>query len=503
MENEHSAGPESFPPVRTRRRVAPATWVLLPLFLLIFAWPFILKTDPDYWWHARTGQLIWESRALPNADPYSFTAQGKPWVMHEWLSEVLFYLIESRVGFWANVALFGLIGASSALLVYRTCRLWGLGELPSALLMVWAYLLMAGSQGVRPQTFTALFVALQGWLYTRYRKGEGRALWALPPLYVLWVNLHGGFIMGLALLGLSVAGNAVDAWRGRASGPLKPLLAVMGISVAATLLNPYGVGALLYPLEYAGTGNASMRFITEWQSPDFHDAGVTSLALALAAVMVLGVVGEPLGLTHGLWVVVTAMMGLVSIRHVQLFGIVGMPLIGARAQALVPGLRRTLTVWKRPGLAATAMWVVLVAVGLVGTQRVLSGELTPQMGQRPVATGYPYGAAEYLLSERPAGNLMNDYDWGGFLIYALYPEVPVFIDGRPDVYGDTLVERSITLKRVQPGWEDLLEEYDIGLVLMRKDSPLIAVLQREQGWTVLYEGEIETLMGRTSELAGR
>jgi hypothetical protein len=477
-------------------------WLLLaPLLLLILAWPLAQRTDPDYWWHERTGQLIWEARALPNADPYSYTARGRPWVMHEWLSEVGLYLAESRAGYWANAVLFGLVGAGTALLVYRTCRAWGVGELPAAFLTVWAFALMAGSYNVRPQAFTAFFVALEVYLLTRYKAGARRALWALPPVFALWVNLHGGYAIGLAFLGLAVCGEAVAAWLGRPAAPVRPLLLALGLAALATLLNPYGVGALLYPLGYAGTGNASMRFIQEWQSPDFHQAGFATLALALAALMAVGVGRRPLGVSEALWALLTGLMSLLSVRHIQLFGIVALPLLGARLQEEAPALRRTLSAWRRPGVLGV-LWLVVLAVPAALLASPQAGEVTLQFGRHPSARGYPAGAAEYLLRQRPAGQMLNLYGWGGYLIYTLYPDYPVFIDGRADVYGDAHMEVNQEIGRLAPGWREKMAAFDVGLVLTKKSAPLAVVLGEDPGWQVLYEGEEEALLARRSPEGG-
>jgi len=497
-------GPESTSMFRTRSAaVRQERYILLaPLLILVAVWPFIRQTDPDYWWHCRTGQLIWQSRALPQGDPFSYTAAGAPWTMHEWLSETLMYLVESRVGYWANAALFGLMGAGTALLIYLTSRLWGLGELPGAILMLWGFTLMAGSHNVRPQAFTAVLVAAEAYLLTRYKTGNRRAIWALPALYALWVNVHGGYVIGLALLGLAVVGEWLAARRGQPAAPIRPLLVATALAVGATLVNPYGVRALLYPLGYAGTGNASMRYIQEWQSPDFHQAGFVTLAVGLAALMAVGVGRRPLGMTETLWALLTAMMSLLSVRHIQLFGIVAMPLLGARAQAEVPALRRTLAAWRRPGLLAV-LWPVVAVALLAGIVRQGPEEASLQFGRAPSAVGYPSGAVAYLQEHHPTGNLLNHYGWGGYLIYSLYPGTPVFIDGRADVYGDAHMDRAMTLERLRPGWDEILEQYDVGLVLMPSESPLVTVLERDRGWATLYTGEIETLLRRTSELAGR
>jgi hypothetical protein len=143
---------------------------------------FIFVTDPDYWWHVRTGQLIVETGALPRVDGFSYTVAGQAWVTHEWLTQVAFFLIERQFGYAGNVALFALLGGCAALAVYATCRLRGLGEPVAAMLMLATWASWTSLANVRPQVVTALLVAILALLLTLNRQGHQRALWPIPPL---------------------------------------------------------------------------------------------------------------------------------------------------------------------------------------------------------------------------------------------------------------------------------------------------------------------------------
>jgi hypothetical protein len=212
------------------------TWLLLaPTLLLVFSTYWFARTDPDYWWHVRTGQYIVETGTLPRADFYSYTVNGTPWVTHEWLTELFLYLVQEQFGYAANVALFGLVGALTAMAVYATCRAWGLGEPAAIVLTLWAVVMGMGSANVRPQTLTALLLAICVLLLTRYKRGEARVLWALPPLMALWVNLHGGYVIGLVLMGLAVVGQALSRAIGRPTAPLRPLVLTMALSTRSLI----------------------------------------------------------------------------------------------------------------------------------------------------------------------------------------------------------------------------------------------------------------------------
>jgi hypothetical protein len=273
------------------------------------------------------------------------------------------------------------------------------------------------------------------------------------------------------------------------------LLAALVLSGTATLISPHGIDGLLYPFTYAGSGNASMQYVKEWQSPDFHQLYFllffgTSLLLALA----LGLARPPLGVTEALWALLFALMALQSIRHLALYAVVTMPLLGARLQAELPWLRRSLADARRstPGaiLWKLAPCSLLLAVYLTVDPSRL------QLGAEPSAATFPAGAVAYLRDHQAEGNLFNQYEWGGYLIYSLYPQRRVFIDGRADVHGDASVDRYESVERLRPNWRQVLDEHDVRLVLVRRESPLAVVLGGDAGWQELYAGEVERLFAR-------
>ena len=471
--------------------------MVAPFLVLIFAkyWFFsaIAPSDFDFWWHLRTGQYIVEAGQLPRVDPFSHTAAGAPWTTHEWLTEVVLYLVQSRFGYAALVGLFAAITTATMLLVYLACRQRGLGEAGSAVLMLLAAALGSGLANVRPQAVTGLLVVVWVMLLLRYRQGRRRALWALPPLMVVWVNLHGGFFIGLVLLGLMAAGEAAARTLGRPAAPLKPLLIATVACGGAALVSPHGLDGLLYPLTYAGTGNPSAQFIKEWQSPSFHGANGLPLGIALLALAVVGLGGRPLNLTDLAWGGLLMTMALVSLRHTSLFGLIVVPLIAARLAVLLPALGQAVRPRSARLLVGAAWLLALTGVAVSYQQATVHG--SPAIGSSPREATYPRGGAAYLRDQAPPGRLFNEYRWGGYLVQTLYPERPVFIDGRADVYGP-LVEEYVRVSRLEPGWRESLDRYGVELALIDKDGPLAAALALDPSWTELYTGEVERLFWR-------
>jgi hypothetical protein len=209
---------------------------------------------------------------------------------------------------------------------------------------------------------------------------------------------------------------------------------------------------------------------------------------------VLGLGRRPLGPTECLWGLALALMGLQSVRHIALYAIVVTPLLAARLWAEFRGLSLPLAVWRRPNLLAGASIVLALAVGrMIGAAL---GQEVLQLGREPGAATYPAGAVEYLRTHELTGNLFNSYQWGGYLVYQLYPRQRVFIDGRADVYGDEHLDRYVQVARLRPEWRQVLAEHGVGTVLIEKDSALAVVLADDAGWQEAYAGPVERLFVR-------
>jgi hypothetical protein len=332
-------------------------------------------------------------------------------------------------------------------------------------------------------------------LYRQRR--DARLLCLLPPLFALWSNLHGGFAVGLALLGLSVLGETIGAWRLNTLRSAAPLAMVFVASAAATLLTPNGLAGLLYPLSYAQTSFGGQQLVAEWQPPDLRQLSFAPFGLSIVLALGLGLSRRPLALTDTLVALGFTLLALQSVRNIQLYATVVTPLIGARLAAEVPSLRRLVSAWRRP-LRFAALWSAVAM--LCAAVWILRFTQTPawglQLGREPLATVYPVGGATYLRDHALRGRLFNQFEWGGYLIYASYPEQRVFVDGRPDMYGPQVLNEYVTVERLLPGWREVLAARDVSLLLIDRDGPLAAEVGRDARWRELYIGPVERLFER-------
>jgi len=468
------------------------------LYLLFFSFGLLQFTDPDYWWHLSTGRLIVDTGSVPHYDPFSFTAAGSRWIAHEWLSEVIIYRVESAVGYVGNAILFSFVALAALFVMHRLLLKMGLSPRLALAIVAFGGLISLRYWTVRPQVFTWLLVAVfLHALYLYHRDGKGR-LWHLPLLMLLWANLHAGYVIGLVLLGLWLAAMAAERvlWHERRDlrGPALTLVA----SFAATAVNPNGLALLTYPLTYLAPGNASFRLISEWQSPDFHQAAHLPLALGIIVLVAVGVIGSGRNLFRLGLALLFTFFALQSSRHQPLFALMFMLVVGdallerwawARRRDERPPAARGYPAlnWS---LLAMAVLVALVMVPQMPTAQVHKAANT---GGTPA---YPVEGADFIRQQYPEARMFNSFVWGGYLINALYPQQRVFIDGRPDMYGDALVEDYVKVVTIQSGWQGILDRYDVDLVIIERESALATVLRESPAWHSAFSADVEEVFVR-------
>lgn len=461
--------------------------LLVPLSILLgfFFFCFLRQTDYDWWWHLRVGMDIWARGALPTTDNYSFTRAGQPFVVHEWLFEVLTYLGYRAFGYRGLVIGMALIVTATYTLHYLLLRAVGVGRVLAGALLAWTMVLSFMAITIRPHLFSALFLSVELWCLYLYRGGHRRAIWLLPPLTILWVNLHGAWIMGLGLLALFIVGEWLNARTRGERATLRPALGTLGASLLAALVNPTGPELLLYPLGFIGGESATMRYIQEWQPPNFRDAMGLAFALSLLLLATLGLRRPRFDYTLALWALAFGYLGFSAMRHIPLYALVVMPII---AQQLPARWRGKEWPYRENAMTAAVNWLLLGVVAGTMAWIVFSNPLA-QIRSTPNLKGYPTESLAYLR-DHPGGNLLNEDGWGGYLITNL-PERPVFIDTRVDFYGREFLEEYITATKIRPGWREVLRRHDISLILLSPDSQLIAVLRDDPAWRVVVDKPAE------------
>jgi len=473
-------------------------------FLLLFLGLFLMTlrpvVDPDFWWHLRTGQLIVQTHAIPHADPFSFTNTGRPWVAHEWLSELLIYGLYRLGSYGLLVFVFSLVISGAFLLAYLRCPSGSRPYIAGFTLLLGA-IATAPTWGVRPQMISLFMTSLFLVLLDRYRtEGKLKFILLLPLIMLAWVNLHAGYFLGLVIMALYITGGLIEIllvefhFKENPDAPaLKSILvltAVLAASVLASFVNPNGLHILLYPFQTL-TSQAMQQFIQEWFSPDFHQMEWQPLAWFLLALIGVGLLAKkPVSPTKILLTLFFGYIALRSMRHVPIFVIVAIPILAEQIDSLVrvrldEKAPHRLLNWITPFLLAS----IVLGIGIRFVQ-VVQG----QPGSESAA--FPKIAVDWIQENLPEGSIFNTYGWGGYLIWRLYPQYPVYIDGRADVYGDKFLYAYTDVYRARPGWEQALDAQVVHLVLVEPGSGLAGALRQSPGWENIYEDRISVIFGR-------
>jgi Flp pilus assembly protein TadD len=470
---------------------------------------FTPALDTDVWWHLATGRWILAGKGIPTTDPFTFTAFGRPWITHEWLSGVLFYVLSRAGGVNVLVFLKALlaalaIGASAlAALVGARPRSRLAGAAVGALL---AAPLMAPRAFVRPHMITALFLGLL-LLLLRLESGSGRRVWRvlLVPFFCLWANLHSGFVLGFALLLLYWAGDAIAA-RSRDFDPkTRPAWRERGyvllLAFAGSLVNPHHIHAHLYPFHLIARPEVRAN-IVELRSifhPAYRGAFFLKALIATGATGAILLLGARRRLVWSLllpglffWI-----LGLASIRGLSEFAALLPALFGAHAgwlsarRRLEPAVCVAVIVLGVGGAAYAALHGT--PMGLDGNQRI---GLAIEPGSRPAS------AARFLRETRPAGHLFNLLSYGGYLIDQVGPETKVFIDGRLDIYPPGFLDAYARMMETGKGWKETVDRYDITVAVVNfvpnaeSDRGVRAMLRNDPDWACVLAGDYTLVYAR-------
>lgn len=459
--------------------------------------------DPDMWWHLRTGETILQN-GIPEQDVFSFTVTDHEWITHEWLSQVVMWGIYLVGGLPGLIVVFGLLIALSLWLVYVASV--GRPYL-SAFVTLLAAFAAAIVWGVRPQIFNLLLTAVFIFVVerVRQRKLSGRFLWLLPGLMAIWANLHSGYLLGVVLLGTYAVGWGLERWWGpRDAGTptwtdVRRLAVVTGASFVAAVLNPNGAQLWIYPFFTLGS-RAMQVYIQEWHSPDFHQV----IFWPFAALLIVGILSWVFSRERPSWTEIllflgTGFAGLLSARHIPLFALVSVPIISRHLTSALQASPLAVIVKETPDAAPPTLmvilnWGILVAalfVSFIWTANTIINN------EGEIAARYPVTAVDFLeesgLAEEPG---YNSYNWGGYLIWR---GLPVFVDGRADVYGDEFLFYYLQAFEVQQNWQEPLSDFDVSYVLMERDSPLMTVLAASGEWQEAYRDDIAQIFVRQTQ----
>jgi len=460
------------------------------LALGLFTMATRAATDPDLWWHLRTGHLIVQNHKVFHADPYSYTRFGQLWVDHEWLSQVLIFGLYRFAGWGGLIVGFGAVIAAAFFVVFLRCP--GRPYVAGVIILLGAFA-SAPSWGVRPQMLTLLLASLLLLILER-SYGHPSLLWWTPPLMLFWVNLHAGYAVGLALMALFLVGDALDVTLGfaifdskdgrRASTRFRAMALAIVACAAVVPLNPYGVAMYSYPLETLRS-RAMQSYIGEWRSPDFHQHRyLPALAMILASVVLPAISPRRLRPREVLLLSVMTFAALRSVRHIPIYTLIAVPILSALLMAWLQesGVAER---FQSKHSTMTSRKTLLNAILLAAFLIFSAARERSVIHRQPEAEAkeFPAAAVSFIAAHQPPAPILAHYNWGGYFIWKLYPQYRVYIDGRADLYGDAFMDNLATAYYLKgEAWRTLLSTWGIRTVVLPPDAPVVTALRTLTDW---------------------
>ena len=463
-----------------------------------------LVADSDLWGHVRFGQLIL-AEGLPEVDPYAYTSSGHPWINHEILSEIVSGWAYTRFGaVGLQLVRYVVIGAV-VVLVWREFAITGLGAAGGALgtaLVVSG--MSAGLATIRPHLFTYLFFLVV--LLCLVRVDEPRRRWTgwlVPAVVAVWINFHGGVLAGVGVVGLWWLGEGAS-WRlgWSDSAPFRRSTLVLGASLLALLVNPYGPEL---PIFLVDTATEARPFITEWRSVATHPPTLFVWAALTATGLWLAIrAGRGLRLSHGLVLGVLAFLPLLAIRHMPLYALAWGVLLARHVPDVVGRLRRRRRERLEAGTFRLAPEALLVGVGVLAGASgfVVAAErgsfpCIPVDTREAEVTPVPREAVGVLWRSGVRGDLATPFNWGEYVIWHLGPDVQVGMDGRREtVYPDSVYRDFRSFRAGVGDWHAWLAKYGADMALVEAGSPPDNLLALKGGWREVHRSGRSALYGR-------
>ncbi len=446
--------------------------------------------ESDIWWHLRNAAYLLQHHSLPRVDTYSFSAAGSPLINFEWLAELPFLLGFKAMGLQGILTVyFVLLVLIYAGVYYRSCRA-GADCKDATIATLGAICL--GGVSMAPRMLLFGWLCMVGLLLVLDRfQRTGRGLWLVPLLFALWINLHGSWVFGMAVLILTITSGLVEGeWglvvaRRWSSAELRKLLLTLAVSLAALFVNPFGYKLVLYPYTLLLRQRGVMQYIEEWQPVDFSTPnGKLALAVIFGLLAAALFCRRRWKLDEVLLTVFALWAALSHARFLFFAGLIMAPILAPRLK-LFPPYERDLD---KP-------WLNAVIIAAVVGALIFFFPSAAQLQQK-VDEEYPKTALEFMQRQHINGRIFNEYAWGGYMEWNA-PQLKTFVDGRADIFVFNGVFDDFLRATAMKHSFEILDKYKIDYVFLRPEEPLNYLLEHSRGWHPIYSDKVAVLFERT------
>ncbi len=466
--------------------------------------PILLNSDGDLPRHLLVGKLIRTTKTVNLTDIFSYRTTGYPSFPHEWLSQVILSIFNDLLGLGGVV----LFAALIVMLVWAIIYYDTLQRSNSLLASLVFTGLGVGASLIhilpRPHLFSYLFTVLWILVLEKIYKDKPQNWWLLPILMLVWVNLHGMFILGIMIWGIYLIGdlfeNPSKAWF---TGPrTKSMLAGGVLSIFASFLSPSGIGIWGAIASLGGNAYIKSR-IPEYQSANFQMAETWPFILILLLTITsFSRSNNKVAWRHVFLVTAFACVALYSSRMLPFFAIVAVPIA---AQSISEWLRNDYPnsrIWTIEANINTInqssngmVWVLVVVIAVVMLFKFNIPIDSGNKGNAFDPKFFPVNAVTWLKSNPQNGHVFNEFDWGGYMLLRLWPNQQIFMDGHTHIYGEKLTREYEQVITLSNGWESIFDKYQITWAIVRVQSPVVKVLENK-GWNSLYQDTTAIILSK-------
>ena len=489
---------------------------LYPIIALLLILIIAIRTpiETDMWWHLRAGEETLQNREVYSVDTFSFTRRGSDWINHSWLSQVVMILTFKAGSYYGLSTWVGVCAVLSMLFVYLQMK--GHPLLRSATLL-FAAVVSSVVWSPRPQIHSLVLFSILSYLIHKYKETKSyRYLAWILPIFLLWGNLHGGYVLGIILMGAIIAGEILNkvmfidlpenlSWR-----QIGTFVLFVLASLVVILINPFGLDMWRIPFNTVGV-ETLQNVISEWASPDFHQPFQQPMVwMMLGVFSLIGLAKKKIDGAELIPLVAFSWAALVARRNFGPFAIVAAPIFSKYLAALIDEwleIGKTKYQWisgfidktnqnnkeLKPGFK-NSINLALIGLLLVGVAWKIIDVNERDFILQAEREIFPVDAVKFLKSSGNSGQMFNDYNWGGYLIWH-FREQPVFVDGRTDLYGDEILVDYVNVLSGKMKWNEIIELYDIDFLLI-KPGVVSEDLILNSGYEVEYEDDVAIIISK-------
>lgn len=481
--------------------------LFITLFLAIsFSAKFFLLRDADTGWHIRIGEFILKNFSIPRFDIFSYVAPPLPWITPDWLSELSMALIQQTLGLNGVAIFFAFIISLLYYLLFRIIRQQKGNIIFDVLIILIVMITSMFHWFARPYIFSLLLFLASYYILERFQSNGKNYLYFLPPIMLLWTNLHGAFITGFILEGIYLFSNMVTFFFSREAKreEYKKKTKILGLTtlvcVLTSLINPFGYNVFLYTFKVISNQYLINHFM-EFLPPNFRDLSIMPFKyLLLIVITTLALTKKRLEFHELLLILLFTSMSLYALRNILFFTIVIAPILSRHSNLIINRSegrfatflkKRAENISKIDSSARGYIWVfpLIFIVAIVLSCRL---DIGFDKEKKPVA------AVEFLRREFIKGNMFNNDEFGDYIIYSAYPQYKVFIHDKIDWRAEEKLKEYFKVIKFEEGWEDIIKKYEINWIIFNTDSGLSRFLKDRKDWKLIYIDKVASIFIRNT-----